>query len=56
MEQELAVGHVMTVGLGAVIADQLEYHTPVGLEGDFIHHPSLRKRALQVFLNRTQKE
>ena len=40
MEQGLAVGHVMAVGLEAVIANHLESQTPVILEGDFIH-PSL---------------
>jgi 2-phosphoglycerate kinase len=40
MEQGLAVGQVMAVGLEAVIANHLETQTPVVLEGDFIH-PSL---------------
>lgn len=40
MEQGLAVGQVMAVGLEAVIANHLESETPVVLEGDFIH-PSL---------------
>jgi 2-phosphoglycerate kinase len=40
MEQGLAVGQVMAVGLEAVIANHLESQTPVVLEGDFIH-PSL---------------
>ena len=40
MEQGLAVGQVMAVGLETVIANHLESQTPVVLEGDFIH-PSL---------------
>jgi 2-phosphoglycerate kinase len=40
MEQGLAVGQVMAVGLEAVIANHLENQTAVVLEGDFIH-PSL---------------
>jgi 2-phosphoglycerate kinase len=40
MEQGLAVGQVMAVGLEAVIANHLESQIPVVLEGDFIH-PSL---------------
>jgi 2-phosphoglycerate kinase len=40
MEQGLALGQVMAVGLEAVIANHLESQTPVVLEGDFIH-PSL---------------
>ena len=40
MEQGLAVGQVMAVGLEAVIANHLESQAPVVLEGDFIH-PSL---------------
>ena len=37
MEQGLAVRQVMMPGLEAVIANHLEAHTPVVLEGDFIH-------------------
>ena len=40
MEQGLAVGQMMAVGLEAVIANHLETQTPVVLEGDFIQ-PSL---------------
>ncbi|MBC8076365.1 MAG: hypothetical protein H7Y32_09855 [Chloroflexales bacterium] len=36
-EQGLAVGRVMAPGLEAVIANHLEAHTPVVLEGDFLH-------------------
>ena len=40
MEQGLAVGQVMSMGLEAVIANHLESQAAVVLEGDFIH-PSL---------------
>ena len=43
MEQGLTVGQVMAVGLEAVIANHLESHAPVVLEGDFIH-PALAVR------------
>jgi 2-phosphoglycerate kinase len=36
VEQQIAVGQVMTPALAAVIANHLEMRTPVVLEGDFI--------------------
>ena len=37
MEQGLTVGQAMLPGLEAVIANHLDSHTPIMLEGDFIH-------------------